>query len=293
MKKINIFYILFFIVIIASLSYEGCSEVQDNLVEAPNIDSLHPPGWADTDSPNFHGQYIYDNKQWNLILCQNCHGSNYQGGTAGSSCLTCHTSSGGPQNCRLCHGGVSGHSYPPKALNGETSVSYIGVGVHPNHLDSTQYSAEVACGECHTPLEGGFSSPAHIGSDPDGIADINFGALANTVTTYDGGEFVPNPVWDRNTETCSNSYCHGYFKDGNLDAAPVWTNPESVKCGSCHGDPVTGNPNPLPNGNFFHPHFSNFTINTCYQCHGLVINSAGVIIDKTKHVNGVVNFNSR
>ncbi len=287
MQRINIFYILYFIIIGIILNYAGCSDVQDNLVEAPEI-GVHPAGWADTTSsnltsPDFHGQYIFDNNAWNLTQCKSCHGGDYKGGTTGSSCFTCHTSSSGPQNCRLCHGGASGHSNPPKALNGSISVSDLGVGVHVYHLDSTKYSADVECNECHLPLTGGgFNSPNHFGDNPDGIAEVTFGTLAMTSL----GGVVPNPSWDRNTATCSNVYCHGDFEFGN-NAVPVWTDPNSVVCGSCHGDPVTGNPTPLP---YQKPHYSFFTSQTCYVCHGSVINPQGVIYDKDLHVNGQVDF---
>jgi len=291
MNKLKIFYLALLTVLSTAIIYNGCSEVQNDLVTSPEV-YVHPPGWADGDTPDFHGNFINENKQWNLQVCQSCHGNDYAGGSSGSSCLTCHTSSGGPQNCRLCHGGVSGRSYPPKALNGETSVTYIGVGVHSYHIDSTQYSASVECNECHTPLTSGFNSPDHIGNFPDGMAEVNFGSLSKTQTTFKGGEINPDPVWDRNTASCSGSYCHGNFRDGNTEAVPVWTDKNSVKCGSCHGDPVTGNPNPIPNGNFFHPHYPSYTINICYQCHGSVIDQAGSIINKSKHVNGVVDYNN-
>jgi len=286
MKKLTIFYIIFFIAIIFTLSYEGCSKVENNLVTSPEL-GIHPEGWADnTSSGNFHGKYIFNNKAWNLNQCKTCHGGDYQGGNTGKSCYECHTASGGPQNCRLCHGGVSGHSYPPKALNGELNVSYIGVGVHTYHLDSTKYSANVECNECHKPLSGGFNSPDHIGESPDGIAEITFGTLAKTSI---GGGIIPDPVWNRNDATCSNLYCHGNFINGNPSALPVWTDSNSVKCGSCHGDPVTGNPNPKPNGTYIKPHFSFFTSQTCYVCHGTVINPQGIIYNKDLHVNGVIN----
>lgn len=292
MNKITIFYLFFFMTIALSLTYVGCSEVQNNLTPAPEL-SVHPSGWADTStanesSPNFHGKYIYDNNAWNLTQCKSCHGDDYKGGTTGSSCLTCHTSSGGPQNCRLCHGGVSGHSNPPKALNGETSVSYKGVGVHVYHLDSTKYSAAVECNECHLPLTGGFNSPNHLGDNPDGVAEVTFGTLANASI---GGGITPDPMWNTNNLTCTNSYCHGDFKNGNRNAAPVWTDPNSVKCGSCHGDPVTGNPTPKDsNGVIVKPHFTFFTTQTCYVCHGTVINPQGMIYNKDLHVNGEVNY---
>jgi predicted CxxxxCH...CXXCH cytochrome family protein len=286
-RKMTAFYAIFFIVITVTLGYIGCSEVENNLVQSPQL-GIHPPGWgSDTGSSSFHGKYIFDNNAWDLTQCKSCHGGDYKGGTTDNSCLTCHTSSGGPQNCRLCHGGVSGRSSPPKALNGSTSINYVGVGVHVYHLDSTKYSKPVECNECHLPLTGGFNSPNHIGDNPDGIAEVVFGPFAMTSI---GGGITPDPVWDRNTLTCSNSYCHGDFINGNRNAAPVWTDPGSVKCGSCHGNPVTGNPNPRDStGAYTKPHFSFFTSQTCYVCHGSVINPSGVIYNKDLHVNGVVN----
>ena len=289
MKKLTVFYLLFFLTIALTLTYVGCSEVENNLTPAPEL-GVHPSGWADTtsdasmSSANFHGQYIYDNNAWNLTQCKSCHGGDYKGGTTGSSCLSCHTSSGGPQNCRLCHGGTSGHSNPPKALNGSNSVSTLGVGVHVYHLDSTKYSAPVECNECHLSLDGGFNSPNHLGDNPDGIAEITFGTLAKTPTPG----ITPDPVWDPTTATCSNVYCHGNFEIGNNTATPIWTDSNSVKCGSCHGDPVTGNPNPKPGG--LYSHWQGLLITNCYVCHGTVINPQGVIYNKDLHVNGQVNY---
>jgi predicted CxxxxCH...CXXCH cytochrome family protein len=292
MKKILIPYTIFILMIISLLSYHGCSELYENPVQAPVVEG-HPAGWADTDSPNFHGKYIFDHKQWNLTQCQTCHGVDYKGGSTGSSCLTCHTAQGGPQNCRLCHGtaGATGHTYPPKALNGETSASYLGVGAHNIHLssDSTlRYSSRLACSECHLPVTG-FAAPNHIGPNPDGIAEITFGTLARNVLP--GDTTNPDPSWDRNTATCSNSYCHGNFRSGNRNAAPVFNQPASVTCGSCHGDPVSGNPNPGITTNFASPHFSYWTITECYLCHNQVINPQGIIFNKSKHLNGEINLN--
>ena len=87
MKKLSVFYLLFFLTITVSLTYVGCSEVENNLTTAPEL-GIHPSGWADTASSQFHGKYIYDNNAWNLTQCKSCHGGDYKGGTTGSSCLT-------------------------------------------------------------------------------------------------------------------------------------------------------------------------------------------------------------
>ncbi|CAN5433425.1 hypothetical protein BH10BAC5_BH10BAC5_23530 [soil metagenome] len=283
MKRIFVFYGIFILTIVSAMVYQGCSKFDNSVVQAPQIDT-HPNGWANPSSTYFHGKYITDNKLWNLNQCKTCHGADYTGGNTGSNCLGCHTNSGGPENCRTCHGN-SDHSNPPKGLYGDTLSSFIGVGAHVTHVNNPKFSAALHCSDCHS--FSGFSDPNHIGDSPDGIAEITFGTLAHDTL---GGGIVPNPSWDRNTATCSNVYCHGTFKAGNLNAAGVWTDANSVKCGSCHGDPVTGNPTPKVNGGYVAPHFSFMTVKSCYICHGTVINPGGIIIDKSKHINGQINY---
>ena len=289
MKKVTVFYLSFILIISLAIAYQGCSQLDKDAVMAPEI-GIHPEGWADTlnqDTSNFHGKYIYNNKLWNLTGCRSCHGSDYTGGNTGFSCLTCHSNSGGPENCRTCHGGVSGHANPPRALNGDTSNTSMGVGAHMTHLYNTKWSAALECEDCHLDFNG-FNDPLHIGSNPDGVAEINFGLLANN--TLPGDTTVPNPNWNRITATCSSVYCHGSLDQGNVNAVGIWITPSSVVCGSCHGNPITGNPTPQPNGIFIPPHFSNLTINNCYVCHTSVINSQGQFINKDLHINGELNF---
>lgn len=283
MKKIFLFYGLFILLLTSALVYQGCSKLDTSVTSAPDIDT-HPDGWANPSSANFHGAYISKNKLWNLNQCKSCHGADYKGGNTGSNCFGCHTGSTGPENCRLCHGN-SDHANPPKGLMGDTSVSFIGVGVHVTHVNSPKFSASLHCTDCHK--FNGFSDPDHIGSNPDGIAEITFGELAHDTL---GGGIVPNPAWDRTTATCSSVYCHGTFKGGNTTATGKWTDASSVKCGTCHGDPTTGNPTPRINGVITAPHFPFMTINTCYICHGSVINAQGIMVDKTKHINGEINY---
>lgn len=252
--------------------------------------TLHKDGWMQTSSSNFHGRFIADTLKWNLNNCKTCHNSDYSGGNTGVSCLMCHTSSSGPEACNTCHGN-SEHIYPPKALNGSTDPSYLGVGAHDAHLTTNmdeRFSAPVACNECHLDISG-FNDPNHIGTNPDGIAEINFGSLARTVLP--GDPLTPNPQWDRTTGKCSNVYCHGYFKSGNRTNKPTFNNPGTVYCGTCHGDPNTGNPNPGFGSNFQSPHFNFWTINDCYLCHNTVINQSGQFINKNNHINGVINLN--
>lgn len=283
MKKLFVFYISFISFLIFLLGYNGCSEPETNLTQAI-YNGIHPAGWTNSASTNFHGRFIGDSLKWNLSYCKTCHGSDYRGGNTGKSCFTCHTGTDGPEECNVCHGDTT-HAYPPKALNGDVSTSSIGVGMHMQHLAFTKYSALVSCNECHTPVAS-FDDTNHINPSADGIAEVTFGSLSRTTL---GGGIIPNPVWSRTNATCSDLYCHGTFKNGNVNATGIWTDSTSVVCGTCHGDPVTGNPNPKPNGQFVAPHYSFYTINTCWQCHSSVINAQGQITAPEKHINGVVN----
>ena len=271
--------------VLTAVNLTGCGELDNNLSNVPDISGPHPEGWTDSNSGEFHGKYILANNEWNLKLCITCHGADYRGGGTGKSCYKCHSTPQGPEECTLCHGG-NGKPNPPRALNGQSSTSYIGVGAHSRHLDSTKWSAKLECMDCHLPVNS-FDDSNHIGASPNGIADIIFGTLSRTSL---GGGITPDPYWNRDETKCSNTYCHGTFKNGNVNASANWVESSSVYCGTCHGDPITGNPNPKPNGVYVAPHSSSFTANQCYLCHSAVINSSAMIINKDKHVNGVVNF---
>ncbi len=272
MKKQISFYILFITSLAMMLAYHGCSELEDNLVK-PETAGAHGVGWVTPSSNNFHGHYIAANK-WNLDGCKTCHGADYRGGNTGLACYDCHTR--GPEGCRTCHGG-QGHSYPPEGLNGDTSATSIHVGAHVRHLGAPQFSDTVECTECHREVSS-FSDTNHIGPNPDGIADITFGPLANK---YWGQppDPQPNPQWNRNTASCSGTYCHGSFRGGNINNVVTWTEPGSVFCGSCHNLPPTVNHDP------------GWTITVCGQCHSATMTEGDPEIKHPeKHVNGVINF---
>lgn len=278
MNKIKYFYILLIPLIIIIISISSCSKIEDNLVTASKI-GTHPSGWTTPANSSFHGKYISANG-WTLKPCKQCHGADYSGGNTGASCNNCHSAT--PEDCRLCHGDGVTTIFPPKALNGSTDPSYIGVGAHNVHSNSdptVRNSLQVACINCHKQPTS-FDDTVHINPNrPFGIAYILFDSLA----IHSG---KTPPVWNRTNATCANTYCHGNFEGGN-NATPVWTDASSVKCGSCHGD---GNNEPCPTTN----HVQGFPITTCgiSPCHFSVMNTNGTFKNKDKHINGVVNFSN-
>lgn len=291
-------FILITSIVFAGLIISSCSDIRENLPEAPDL-SMHKDGFIIPGSPNFHGNVIR-NANWDMNECKQCHAADYNGGTANASCYDCHSNPGGPEACNTCHGESSDplRWSPPQSLSGAINPSERGVGAHLKHLIDNGIGLAVSCTECHT-LPSSFNDPNHI--DKTSGAEIIFGDFSQLVTniptgfSYDQslGDFIPNPTFNPSDATCSNTYCHGYFKNGNTTNVVAFTSQsEGAKCGSCHGDPNTGIPTPrtIEQGGT-HP-----VVTNCAQCHPGVFEFDGTnytIIDKSKHINGKLNIFGR
>ena len=244
--------------------------------------TVHKDGDKSPSSDNFHGKYIMANN-FDMSGCRDCHGATYAGGLISISCNNCHKDPGGPEACNTCHGdfNTTGHSAPGRAINGETSTTYPGVGAHASHLYTTTLSSNVVCSDCHT-VPDKVSSPGHIENSP---AEVKLSSQP------------ANASYDYNTNKCANTYCHGNFSfpksatqydfaytadamTGN-NFTPTWTKVDGTQaeCGSCHGLPPAG-------------HFA-VGIEHCGDCHIGVVDDAGHIIDQTKHINGKIDVFGR
>jgi predicted CxxxxCH...CXXCH cytochrome family protein len=169
--------------------------------------------------------------------------------------------------CSSCHGSSTSPA-PPTDLAGNTSVSSIGVGAHQTHVTGGQVSRPVPCSDCHiTPTN--INDPGHI--DDWTTAEVTFAGVAIT-----GGHV---PSWNRQTASCSDSWCHGPVTAGNV--SPIWTDPNvALTCTNCHGLPP---PDP-------HPQVAqNPLVAQCWVCHTNITQGFG-FVNRNLHVNGVVDF---
>jgi len=275
-------YLYITLSILSILIISSCSDMRVDVPPAPEV-GVHKDGIINPNSPNFHGVLI-QNLNWNLKECQNCHAADYSGGITGSNCLTCHTQPTGPEACNTCHGQFN-----------DPNIIAPNKGAHYKHLYNNSVGKQVECIACHQ-VPSNFNSPGHI-DDIKG-AEINFSQLALTFTNepttqdYDSGLslFTPNPGYNKTNQSCSNTYCHGYFKNGNVDNVVSFTaGSNGAKCGSCHGNPTTGNPLPkISAEGGTHPN-----VTSCNTCHAGVVNLVNgnwVISDPTKHINGLLNI---
>ncbi|PJB00210.1 MAG: hypothetical protein CO128_01140 [Ignavibacteriales bacterium CG_4_9_14_3_um_filter_30_11] len=284
------FLTYFLIIVITTIITSSCSDLQTNIPQKSTDLKIHNNGITAVDSPNFHGKLIRENN-WSFDLCIQCHSSNYTGGITGSSCLTCHTNTDGPQACNTCHGNFNDPNLisPPRGINNDTLTTSKSVGAHINHLFGNNLAENVKCENCHN-VPQTYNAEGHVDSELP--AEINFKGLAiSTIAT--------NANYNFSIGSCSNTYCHGNFEFTKVNAKPEnqyiyaednivglnktvdWTKVDGTQaeCGSCHDLPPRG-----------HLGFEILPLSSCVVCHSSVVNKTGQIIDKTKHINGDVDL---
>lgn len=239
-----------------------------------HISFPHPDGFAAISSPNFHGEFLKTQLNWNILQCKTCHGSNYAGGNTGVSCRECHVGANGPEQCNTCHGSDLNNA-PPRDLNNNFSQDSLGVGVHQKHVATTVITNVYNCDACHVSVKN-FSDPMHIDNTPG--AQMLFSSLAT-----DNGRL--NTSYDASTGTCGDVYCHGSFvfvydtlTIVGKNRTVSWTSENTEGCRYCHGLPPQGH---AGQDIFIDPR-------SCALCHVSVVNPDGTIKDKRKHINGRV-----
>jgi predicted CxxxxCH...CXXCH cytochrome family protein len=279
-------FIVSLLILLSIVLTIGCSEIKDDIT-LPETIGVHPEGFGDASSSSFH-KFVFRESNWsfNLTKCQSCHAANYDGGTTEVSCLTCHTEPTGPEACNTCHGVFANPDIiaPPNDLEDNSDSGSKGVGAHYKHAYNNSLSNNIGCFECHQQtISNDKFVHSHISPPP---AKMEFGEF----THPDSLGLIPE--YDFTNITCSNTYCHGAFKFGDIvgnNRTVVWnsTTEKEAKCGTCHGEvDADGNTiTPLPTG-----HSGSWTISQCSICHGSVVNSEGIIIDKFKHINKQIDF---
>lgn len=241
--------------------FSGC----DNTVPTDSpLPGAHGDQFGNPSSDGFHGKVLLASRYADMMNggegCARCHGTDFNGQGSDLSCngSGCHVKAeGGPTACYTCHGDLlTKQVYPTNS---------------PAH--STHISEGMACASCHT-IPTVWTAPSHIDATPGPEVQMtdSLAALKTKGTTG-------TPTFVSSTVSCQNVYCHGNFTNGN-NAVPQWKGTQQATCGTCHGDPSTGNP--LPKGS--HP-----PVETCSACHSGVVDANKNIIDKTKHGNGKLN----
>ena len=283
MSKVKYLFLFLF----CGLLFISCSDIRNDIPTPAEV-SVHGDGFSKVGSPNFHGNYIR-NSNWNFKFCMQCHGANFEGGVTGSGCFQCHTSPQGPEACNTCHGNFSvpDRIAPPRDINGDIATTARGVGAHTIHLYENEISNNLPCGECHRVPQTALDS-VHLYSPLPAKVMLDALSKRNGAT---------NAIYNPDDQTCANTYCHGnftFYRDSSLNkyayvSDRIVGNNTTVKwnlvpqnpgdCSTCHGIPPTGHLGPL-------------LVEGCQACHKEVIDAKGNIIDRSKHIDGKIEYNN-
>ena len=220
----------------------------------------HPKGWTDPQNINFHGLYLL-NTSWKLSECQECHGTDYSGGTSGQSCMACHPQ--GPEACNVCHG------QPPiddSTLPIESERGVDAAGAHKKHVTEEGFS----CTECHGDIP---TSVAHADRLP---AEMDFVSAAQLASAHGmQGVYQDTGSPTDGNGTCSNIYCHSDGKGGPAAVTPSWVG-MTMTCVSCH--------DVAQSGSGAHSHHLEHSQISCQTCHVETAEGRETVKNESLHI---------
>ncbi len=166
--------------------------------------------------------------------------------------------------CNACHGTTDAGS-PPRALDGSTERTSVGVGAHEVHVNGGAKTNPVACATCHE-VPGEVVTPRHPnGGRAEVLSTVSWNPASSTCTT--GCHGGASPVWTTLDAGLGCSSCHG--------APPPLPHPQATNCANCHPNSTGVNGRDVVNRELH----VNGTVNaavptTCDGCHGSATNFA-------------------
>jgi predicted CxxxxCH...CXXCH cytochrome family protein len=294
------------LLVASALIFFSCSEKRSSTGY-----EVHPAGWNDRYSPDFHGN---EGRATASESCAGCHGADFTGGRSGVSCYRCHadyphpTISAGPpaahadviaaadwnlRPCTRCHGtdfagGSSGvsclrcHTSPGGPLACTTCHGYPPAdndellrGMPDGSFGAHATHERYACTECHLAVD----ALTHTGPLPALVSfeqsHIAYRPPYPTSFTHLGDSTSGNG-------TCV-TYCHSDARGGQPLVVVNWVGGELTACQSCHAVPPT-----TPG----HP-----TEHRCHLCHTDVDSTSNYAFadsirfsEPSLHVNGIINI---
>jgi predicted CxxxxCH...CXXCH cytochrome family protein len=212
----------------------SCSDLKKDLPTAESSETkIHDVGWNDTSSINFHGR-VLKSSNYDLKQCVTCHSTQFNGGTSGVRCDTCHS------------------SYPHKSGWDSTAVA----GYHGDYLRLNNWST-TGCTKCHgTALNGGTSGTSCYSCHSSYPHSVSW---ENASSSNHHGDYLKALQWQ--TTECAK--CHGSDFNGGVSGKP---------CYRCHASYPHQAAWDSASSNSFHGSYllqKNFQLAECRQCHGI------------------------
>jgi predicted CxxxxCH...CXXCH cytochrome family protein len=274
----------------------------DETIPTPNSGDKAVRFFRPTGSKSFaDGDTTYDG------ICEVCHiqtlfhRNNASGDhihNAGADCANCHGHAEGFEEvgCDTCHGYPpivdSATGGPDGLVNDPGVTGSVTAGAHDFHVN-TKY---ISCSTCHYNSIGAGTTHnnsltitlgfwlfggTYQGGAYDGQSGVNYDTTSTTPITS---------ISNTGSKTCSNIYCHSTGQsvtDGNdptpVYASPVWDDPLSAVCGSCH---KVSEAMGLTSGSHAE-HLGSTGVSGCGDCHTGAANDASSY-NSSNHVNGSI-----
>jgi hypothetical protein len=166
--------------------------------------------------------------------------------------------------CNACHGTTDGGA-PPRALDGSTERTSVGVGAHAAHVNGGAKTRPVACATCHE-VPSMVSTPKHPnGGRAEVLASVRWSPATNTCTTNCHGG--TSPLWTTPDAGLTCSSCHG--------APPALPHPQATNCANCHPNSTGVNGRDVVNRDLHINGLVDVNVpTTCDGCHGSSTNFA-------------------
>lgn len=186
----------------------------------------------------------------------------------------------GTRACSACHGGDSTNNGIQRQI---TSIAHR---PHVGGYVSSVYN--FGCADCHNLTA---SSNTVIA---DKSKHANFVKNVDMSGTYGGAYSASGTVAGSATGNCTNVYCHSDGRTGaKTYVSQAWNN-TALTCTGCHGNATTAgtagtqlsgrHDSHVNNASYLGSNFG------CVDCHASVVSSDTNIIDRSKHVNTLVNY---
>ena len=168
--------------------------------------------------------------------CNSCHTAPPKPHYTGRPCTFCHNDANADGTALQLQGPAALHvngkvdlgdgSGKCGACHGTGDDPWPKVGAHPAH-ENPKITVPLVCTNCH-PVPSSLQN-IHDAPHLSGKVDLVFGGRA-----LDRGSI---PQW--NGTSCTSVACHGNGLTSPPPVNPVWLDPSTGACGSCHGIPPT------------------------------------------------------
>jgi predicted CxxxxCH...CXXCH cytochrome family protein len=217
----------------AAFLLASCSDLKKDLPAPTTEAGIHPAGWNEPASADFHGTTL-KKASYDLDACVRCHAKSYAGGTSGVSCTGCH------------------ESYPHKTgWSDSSSTQFHGRFIRLMQGDisgcakchGTGYtggSSGVSCYGCHSsyPHKTGWTTASSASSHGQYLKAKNW--LVSECASCHGKEYTGG-LTGKSCFTCHATYPHTVFAAYAGHEKYLYTkNYPLSDCKTCHGSAYAG-----------------------------------------------------